>query len=238
VIKAPKNIWVKGTDINAELGLSDGFRIAVVDRALMYGEIRFLRGRVDVMGRRFDVMKDSQVRFGGPVKVPYVNLAAQYLNEREQVTVFTTVRGQGKDISVRVSSQPALSESEIYTLLATGRRNLKRGSGSSMSSSDAATVATSFAASQLKHAIGSKIPLDVISFEAGSNGLTDASGEAGTYFTDDLYLGYHFRLGADPTRENTHSVRLEYQLSPRWSLDTEYGDARQGGADLIWSKDY
>ncbi len=238
VINAPKNLWVKGTDVHTEVGLSEGFRLEIADRAMMFGEIRFLRGRVDVLGRRFDVLKDSQVRFAGLLKVPYINITAEHANEREQVNVFATIRGQGKDFTIRVSSQPALSESEIYTLLATGRRSLKRGSGSSMSGGEAATVATAYLASQFKRLIPSKIPLDV-SIEAGAEGFADASGQAGMYLTDDLYLGYQLRLRADPMRrENAHSFRLEYQLSPRWSLETQYGDALSGGADLIWSKDY
>jgi translocation and assembly module TamB len=65
----------------------------------------------------------------------------------------------------------------------------------------------------------------------------------GTYLTDDLYLGYTGRLGAaqqqsSTRRENNNAVRLEYQFSPQWSVEGEYGDAQQGGADVIWSKDY
>ncbi len=239
IVNAPRNIWVKGTDLNTELRLSDGFSIDVADRAMMRGEIRFLQGRVDVLGRRFEVLKDSQVTFNGPPGAPHINIVAQHTNEREQVSVFTTVRGQGSDLSIKVNSKPALSESEIYTLLATGGRTLKRGSGASMGGAEAATVATAYMASQLKRAIGTKIPLDV-SIEAGENGLADASGAAGMYITDDLYVSYQLRPGADEhRRENKHSFRLEYQLTPRWSLETDYGlDTLSGGADVIWSKDY
>jgi translocation and assembly module TamB len=65
------------------------------------------------------------------------------------------------------------------------------------------------------------------------------AGSAGTYVTEKAYVGYTFRPGADTSGgENANTVRLEYQLSPRWSLETEYGDGRTGGADLIWSKEY
>lgn len=239
LVNAPRNIWVRGTDVNAEIGLSDGFRIEYADATLLFGELRFIRGRVDVLGRRFDVLKGSEVRFAGPAKLPYVNITAEHGNERESVTVFTTIRGQGTDVTVKVSSNPALSESEIYTLLATGRRTLKRGSGSSMTGNEAASVVGAYAASQVKKVLSTKVPLDVLSIEAGSQGLADASLEAGTYVTDKIYLGTIYRLGADPERnENAAGFRLEYQISPRWSLETEYGSARSGGADLIWSRDY
>jgi translocation and assembly module TamB len=238
-VDAPRNIWVRGTDVNAEVGLSSQFRIELAGATTVFGEVRFLRGRVDVLGRRFDLLRDSQVRFTGPVQTPYINITAEHANEREAVNVFTTIRGQGKDVSVRVNSNPVLPESEIYTLLATGRRTLKRGSGTSMTGAEAASVVGSYAASQIKRVLASKLPLDVLSIEAGSEGLADASVEAGTYVTDKVYIGSVLRLGADPEQnENTAGFRVEYQFSPHWSFETEYGDARRGGADVIWSVDY
>ncbi len=239
LVNAPRNLWIRGTDVNAELGLSEDFRVEVGDRTLVFGELRFIRGRVDVLGRRFDVLRDSQVRFAGPPSAPYINITAEHANEREAVAVFTTVRGQGRDITVRVSSKPALSESEIYTLLATGRRTLKRGSSASMSGNEAASVVGSYGASQLRRVIGSKIPIDVLSIEAGQQGLADASLEAGTYIGGRLYFGGSTRLSARPERnENPWGFRLEYQISPRWNFETEYGTARVGGADIMWSRDY
>jgi translocation and assembly module TamB len=239
LVNAPRNIWVRGSDVNAELGLSEDFRVEVAERVLVYGEVRFLRGRVDVLGRRFDVLRDSQVRFAGPPSAPYINVTAEHGNEREQVAVFTTIRGQGREITIRVSAKPALSESEIYTLLATGRRTLKRGSGASMTGAEAASVVGSYAASQLKRMFASKLPIDVLSIEAGQQGLADASLEAGAYVSDKIYLGSVYRLGARPERnENAAGFRLEYQITPRWNLETEYGTARVGGADIMWSREY
>jgi translocation and assembly module TamB len=84
------------------------------------------------------------------------------------------------------------------------------------------------------------VRLDVISIEAGDQGtLEGATLEAGKYVTDDLYLGYAGKVGADPTRyENSNAVRLEYQFAPRWSLEGVYGDAKSGSADIVWSRDY
>jgi translocation and assembly module TamB len=239
LLSAPRNIWIRGVDINAEVGLSNQFRVELADRAYLFGEVRFLRGRVDVLGRRFDLLRDSQVRFTGQAQSPFVNVTAEYANEREGVTVLTTVRGQGKDVSLQVSSKPALAEAEIYTLLATGRRTLERGSGASLTGGEAASVVGSFAASQIRRVISNAIPLDVLSIEAGAQGLSDASFEAGKYLTDKVYVGAVGRLGADPEQnENSAAFRVEYRFNSHWSFETEYGDARRGSADVIWSVDY
>jgi translocation and assembly module TamB len=236
---APRNLWIKGNDLNLEVGLSDGFHVEYAQEPLVFGDVNVLRGRIDVLGRRFDVEKDSQVRFGGPPISPFLNVTATYSNEQEHIKVFVTVRGEGKDLSIKTNSEPPLSESEIYVLLVTGHSTtLKHGTGASASgSSQAVSLLGSLAAAQLKKTVASKLPLDVISIEAGDKGLSKL--EAGTYVSDRIYVGYTYRVTALPERgENANAVRVEYQLSPRWSIEGEYGDAKAGGVDLIWSKDF
>lgn len=239
VLRAPRNLWVKGADVTAELGLSEGFRVTYQGETSMYGEVHVLRGRAEVIGRKFEVQRDAELRFQGPAKQPYINLTATHVNEREGVTVFVTITGRGKEVSLKPSSQPPLSESEIYTLLATGRRALKRGSGAAMTGEQAASVVGALAASQLKSALAKKLPLDVFSIEAGAEGFKGTKVEAGTYVSDKVYLGYTAQIDADKSKgENSHAGKLEYQISPRWAFEATYGDAHAGGADLVWSRDY
>ena len=250
-LTAPRNLWIEGSnvqgkkgDVALEVGLSDQFRVEYQSALQIYGDVRIIRGRVEALGRRFDLQRNSSVRFTGAPTEPTLAITAIYNDVPDGIKVFLGVVGQGKDITLKPTSEPPLTESEIYTLLATGRTTLKGGSGSAdsspFSSGQAASVLGSLIATQLKQALSSKLPLDVVSVEAGdeTHGLS-GSVEAGRYFGDKFYLGYQGRLGADPTRyENSNSVRMEYQFSPRWSAQAEYGDARRGALDLIWSRDY
>jgi len=240
-IDAPRNIWIKGSDLNIEIGLSDGFRFEYAQAPVMFGEVKLLQGRAEVLGRRFDVQKNSTVRFTGPPETPALDVTAVYNNEREKVKVFVTVHGQGKNVSLTTSSEPPLTETEIYTLIATGHRTLKAGSGSTSSGSQlAASALGTLAANQLKNVLAAKLPLDVLSIETGGEGgLTSTKVEAGTYVNDRVYIGYTVRTNARPELgENTNEVRLEYQISPRWYLEAAYGDAKAGSTDLLWSRDY
>ncbi len=241
LVNAPRNIWIRGTDVNIELGLSPGFEVSYTDEAFLSGEVIVQRGRVAALGRRFDVQRDSKVTFTGPALAPYLNITAEHKNERENVTVFVHIRGQGKEFTIEPTSEPPMSETEIYTLLATGRSTLERNSGASMTGSQAASVVGSLVATQARKAIAAELPLDVFSIEAGEGGLEGTKLEVGTYLTDKIYVGYTGRVGATPSgqnRENANAVRFEYEFSPQWSLEANYGDARSGGLDLIWSKEY
>ncbi|MEN9800450.1 MAG: hypothetical protein RL653_4147 [Pseudomonadota bacterium] len=235
-----RGVVVRGLDLVAVMNLEEGFRVEYQDALRLFGEVKLPSGRFEVLGRRFVLQKDSTVKFQGPAKAPLVNVSAAWTSEREQVTVTMAVRGTGSELQLKPTSQPPLPESDIYTLLATGRRQLKRGSGSSMTGAEAATVVGSALASQLRKTLPAKVPLDVLTVEAGEEGsLSGSRLEAGTYVTDKVYVGYTGRLGANAQRgENGHEVRFEYQVTPQWSLEASFGDALSGGADLVWTKDY
>ena len=205
----------------------------------MSGDVNVIRGRLDVFGRRFDLQRDSKVSFAGPPLLPDLDVTAKYKNEVEQVTVTLKVQGQAEKLQLQPTSDPPLSETDIYTLLATGHTSLRHGSSASSPSGQAASLVGSLAASQLKSALSSKLPLDVLSIEAGDSGLEGSKLEAGTYVNDRFYVGFTGRIGADPMRgENSNEVDLEYQLSKHWSVNGSYGDARAGGAGVLWRKDY
>lgn len=240
VVDAPQNVWVKGSDLQIELGLSEGFRVEIAESPALFGEVHVKRGRIDVIGRRFDVDNSSTVRVSGPATRAYVNIIATHKNEREGVTVYATVTGQMPQFSIRLTSNPPLSESDIFTLVATGRRTLKSGgSSSAITAEQALSVVGAFAFSQFKGALQKQVPLDVLSVEAGSNGLIGTRVETGKYLTDQLYLGYQFQYGADPKKgENTNAGKVEYQFLPHWAVETYGGDAGAFGADLVWSREY
>jgi translocation and assembly module TamB len=247
---APRNLWVRSTDLNVELGLSEGFRVEYADATQLFGEAQVLGGRIDVIGREFKVNRsaasgqraESTVRFTGVATQPLVNVRAEHTNEREKVKVTVSVMGRGKDVAFKVSSDPPMSESDIYTLLATGRRDLRRSSGTSITAEQAVSVVGSLAANELKNALLKKLPIDivdVVSIDTGSEGLASTRVEVGKYLSDSLYLGYTFQPGANKARgENTHAGRLELQLSKNVCLEATAGDAPAAGADIVWSRDW
>jgi translocation and assembly module TamB len=136
-----------------------------------------------------------------------------------------------------------MSESDIYTLLATGRRDLRRSSGSSMSPIQAASVLGSFVLGEIKTAALKKLPIDlvdVISVDTRTEDLTSARFEVGKYLSDSLYLGYTFQPGANRTRgESTHTGRLEFQVSKGVSVEaTAAVDAPAAGVDIVFGRDF
>jgi translocation and assembly module TamB len=239
-VEAPRNIWVDGPDLHLELGLEPGFVVVSSNgQVRVFGTVDIKRGRVEVLGKRFDLDSSSTVRFTGPPDVPVLSVKATYQARSLGVQIQVNVDGPANAISLKLTSptNPEYGDTELLTILATGHPPGERGA-STTPSQQAASLLGGVVAAQLQKTLTKHLPLDVLIIEPGE-GLSGSRLEAGTYLTNDVYVAYVGRVGADPfRRENSNEVQLEYQLSRRWSLEATYGDARKGSADLVWTKNY
>lgn len=243
-VDAPRNLWVHGKDASLELGLGPDFHVEAAGKPAIYGQVLVRRGRIDVFGRRFDLQAGSMVRFVGPPDQPRIDVTAKYFNEAENISVLLTAKGSLDKLAIGVTSpdRPDLTEGQLYTLIVTGKLQFGgsgNSAGSTSASGQAASLVGGVVASQLQKTLAGKLPLDVLTLQAGDEGLTGSRLEAGTYLTSKLYAGYVGRVGANPALlQNRNAVHVEYQLSRRWSFDAEYGDVGTGTGDLLWTKNY
>jgi translocation and assembly module TamB len=241
-VSAPRNIWVTGKDVYLELGILPGFHVDATDETRIFGQVVVRRGRIDILGRRFDVKSDSTLQFDGPSDKPELDVSAQFTDRADNIVVVLTAKGPIDHLTVAVSApdHPELGESQLYTLIITGHLPTAGGSSGSISATgEAGSLLGGLVASQLQKTLARRLPLDVLTIDAGDNGVSGTQLEAGKYVTDKLYFGYVGRVGADPTRyQNRNAVHLEYQLTARWSFSGEYGDVGTGSGDLIWTKHY
>jgi translocation and assembly module TamB len=255
-IQAPRAITIKSDDARIELGadlqLDLGNKTVLVGNAELFPDIS--RGgtgqsRVDVMSRTFAIDSGKVTWFsGGEPDNPQLNIQAVFKEPREQVEVTVRVLGTGLKPRIELSSEPTLDETAIATLLATGRTKLKRGSGQIAFGDDAASVVSAFASDRLRKTIANVMPLnifqpDVLQVELDQSGGYQ-SARVGKYVTDDLFVGYHNNNNSSSSNaqqekgENSNEVRVEYQLTPKITLESQYGDANRGGVDMVVTHDY
>ncbi len=239
-IEAPRNLWVKGPDVQMELGLDSGFVASYSDELLLFGRVVVRRGRAEVVGRNFDIVPGSAVRFAGPPAASELAVKGVFDARQADSTVEVSIDGPVTDpqLALRSPEHPEFGDTELLTLVATGRLPDDRAGTVATPSSHAASLVGRVITSQVQKALSTKLPLDILSIEPGE-GLGMTRLEAGTYLTDEVYVAYVGRVGEDPfRRQNRNEVQLEYQLSRRWSFEATYGDARRGSADLVWTKRY
>ncbi|HEY0840605.1 MAG TPA: translocation/assembly module TamB domain-containing protein, partial [Vulgatibacter sp.] len=209
---------------------ADGLRLT--------GAVETARGNLVVMGRRFDLQRGKVSYLGTEgLDAPRLEITAVQESPHAQVTV--TVGGTAQKPTADLRSNPPMSEAEIATLLATGRPQLQHGSGGVGEASGAATALGAVVTSQLRRGIAAKLPVDVISVQAGEEGLETGSLEAGSYVTDRIYVGYSRNFGVlESDRRNANEVRVEYQLHRQWTLEVTYGDRGAGDAGVFWKRDF
>jgi translocation and assembly module TamB len=207
----------------------------------MTGSVEVVRGTVEPLSdRRFEV-KRGRVNFtGGPPKAAMLDIEAYWENTTADVTV--TVSGPLNKPDIRMRSSPALDEGQIAMLIASGQIDLRAGRGASVGSSSAASQAdpNRAAAQKLGFAVFNSFIRDQLPFTTGDLSLDASAARVSWYIPGTkIYVGYtrHF----DAIRElgeNEDEVRLEYAITPHWTLQGTWGSANTGGASLMWSRDY
>jgi translocation and assembly module TamB len=233
---APRNLFVKSDNPRVDVELKADVRYELAGaQDYVEGSIEVVRGNVEPIGGRNFTLERGRVQFtGGPPRAALLDVEAKYQNPAAVVTV--TVAGTITSPEIRLSSEPAMDEAQIAMLIATGRTELKAGSGGvggGITGEEAGWAALGAVATQaFRNLVQDRLPLDTVALDSGAL-------RAGKYVTDKIYVGYVRRFDADPTRnENQDEVRVEYQITPRWVFESRYGNAQSGGASLIWSRDY
>ncbi len=239
-VVVPRNLFVKGDDPRVDLELKADVRYELVGSAdYAEGTVEVLntgahRGSVEPIAGRNFVVEHARVQFtGGPPRAALLDVEARYDNPAAVVTVI--VQGPATKPEIRLSSQPPMEDAQIAMLIATGRTEFKAGSGAvgTLTGEEAGKAALGALATQaFKNLVANKLPLDTVALDSGAI-------RAGKYLTDKMWVGYTRRFDADPEKgENADEVRVEYQISPRWTFESRYGNAQSGGASLIWSRDF
>jgi translocation and assembly module TamB len=231
----PRNFFVKSENPRADVELKADVRYERVgSQDYAEGAIEVVRGTVEPFAGRNFTLERGRVQFtGGPLRAALLDVEAKYVNPAAVVTV--NVGGPATAPEIRLSSQPPMDDAQIAMLIATGRTELKAGSGAvgTLTGEEAGRAALGAVATQaFRNLVADKLPLDTVALDSGEL-------RAGKYVTDRIYVGYTRRFDADPLKgENENEVRVEYQISSRWMFESRYGNAQTGGASLIWSRDY
>jgi translocation and assembly module TamB len=234
-LEVPGKFYVKSDRPRVDIELKADVRLEVAaEGAYAEGDVNVVRGMVEPIGGRVFQIQRGRVLFtGGPPSAAELDVESRYENPAAVVTV--TVFGRAKSPEFKLSSQPPMDDAAIALLIATGRTDLKPGSGGvdTITGQEAGlAVLGALASTTFRSYVSNKLPLDTVTLDAGSL-------RAGKYLGDRVYVGYVRRFEANPALgENTDELRLEYQITPRWSFESRYGTQGAGGASVIWSKDY
>ncbi len=226
-LEAPARLFLRGRGLDTEW--NGRMRIAGSLAAPEFdGGFRFRRGRLDFLGQRFAIQQGEISVLGGASPQIYLDLSARA--ESDGIVAKVQLVGPIEHPELRLASEPRLAQDEILARLLFGR------SASELTPLQGVKLAAALHALQggdgfnllasLRDATGLD-RLDVGNDEAG------AYVSAGKYVSDEVYVEVEQGTSADDTR-----VRMEVELSPSVSVNSQVSTSGESEVELEWRFDY
>jgi translocation and assembly module TamB len=220
-LQAGRNLWYKQGDTAVEMKADVKVEKESYGPPRLYGTVETVRGDYFLFGRRFKLQTGSVQFTGETPPDPAISFRALY--QAGDIDVTLSAAGTLLRPEISLASNPPLEESDILSVLATGRPMDELGGGEGDGSAAAAaaeSLAAGYLSGKVQEKLRKRVPVDVLRLsvqEAGSAALT-----LGKNVTDRLYVALEQTLGAD----GESRVRSEYVLT-RW-LGLEGSSTGQG----------
>ena len=224
-INAPRRVFIRGRGLDAELGgsVTLGGSTAAI---LPVGELSLIRGRIDILGKRF-TLDEGLARLQGQF-VPFVRLVASTTSDG--ITSSIVVEGNALAPAIRFTATPQLPEEEVLARLLFGRAL------TSISPFQAAQLAGAVATlagrggdgiiARLRQGFG----FDDLDLQSDGTGTTAL--KLGKYIGDKVYTDV--TIGSDG--KSTLSLNLD--LTPDVTVRGALGSDGTSGLGVFFEKDY
>ncbi len=231
-VDVPNNAWIRRSDAEIELrGWMTAWKKPMQPLALA-GEIDTVRGWYTFQGRTFTV-ESGRVTFTGQDFDPLLDLTA--VHTAGDYTVRVKLGGVLSKPTLALESEPSLDQADILSVLLFGKPASQLSSGESAGLREQAIgVAGSYVASGLRESVAETLGLDTLQFESGSSGVQSSSLTLGKYVAPDVFVSLAHRFA----KQGAQELRVEYRITPHWSVETSADTLGDSGIDVFWKNRY
>ncbi|MDT8343508.1 MAG: translocation/assembly module TamB domain-containing protein, partial [Thermohalobaculum sp.] len=225
-VAAPGNIFVRGRGLDSEWRL--GLDIAgTAAQPRITGAIERIRGRLDLLGRDFD-LETGAVRFTGGTEIdPTLDISLAH--ERDGFIGRIQVRGTASAPQIGFASDPQVPEEEVLprTLFNRSRQSLSPTEALQLANAVATLMNGSGGAiDRLRGAAG----IDVLRIDDEGDG---ASVTVGKNVADGVFVG-----AKQPVAGGSATVQVEVEVFGDFTVDAEIGQEAGSSIGLNWRKDF
>ncbi|SNR33104.1 DUF490 domain-containing protein [Paracoccus sediminis] len=223
VINAPNQVFIRGRGIDAELGGTLQVQ-GTTRNAIPIGFLELIRGRVDLLGRRFD-LTEGLVELQGSL-IPVIRLVAE--TDRDGITTRIIIDGEARDPEITFESSPELPEEEVLSQLLFGQGL------DNISPLQAAQLANAIAVLAGRGGEGiignlrNQVGLDDLDLATDDDGNVQV--RAGKYLSDNLYTDV--AVGADGKSTLNLNLDVTNSLTARGSVGSD------GTLGIYFERDY
>jgi translocation and assembly module TamB len=190
------------------------------------GELQVEEGKYTAYGRKLDIERGRLQFKNGPLNDPVIDLRA--IKKFPDITAGVNVRGTLRAPRMTFFSDPAVSQSQIVSLLIAGGslESVQNNTDPTQRSNEARNNMLLQGSALLFQQFGGKVGLDDVSVESGLN--NDTSLVLGRYLSPRLYVSYGISLA-----EAINTIKMRYTIGDHWTIKTEAGTSRS--ADLVYT---
>lgn len=233
-ISIPGRFFVRGQGLDSEW--KGQLRVGgSADNPTLVGELHIIRGRYELLGKRFELERGVLTFTGASPPEPSIDLSA--LASGSDIEVQALINGPVRSPTVTLESDPPLPQDEILSRLLFGKELTRLTAMQALSLAQAASKLSGQGG-------GSILDLDVLDetrqfLQLDDLELTQSPEDrgfsvgAGTYLREGVYLELNKGLTSDKDR-----VRLKIELTPSVNLESYVGTDSEGGVGLNWKHDY
>lgn len=224
-ISAPNRVFVRGRGLDAELG-GEVRLLGTLSALVPTGAFNLIRGRLDLLGKRFD-LQEALLQLEGDL-IPFLRVVAS--TENDGITANVVIEGRANDPRVSFTSMPEMPEEEVLAQLLFGQdlQNL-----SPLQALQLANAIATLAGSgnlgvmgKLRQGIG----VDNLDVKTTAEGGTEVT--AGKYISKNAYT--EVTVGQD----GKSKINLNLDLTDNITLRGSAGTDGQTGVGVFLEKDY
>lgn len=232
-VEVPARLFIRGRGLDSEWGGALTMTgEASAPRVL--GELRYRRGFLDFLDRRFNISTGTIAFTGATPPIPEVNLEATA--QAPGLLAIVRVTGPADDFRLELTSEPPLPQDEVLAqlLFRRGTASMTPLQGLRLANAVATLEGGGFdALGKLRRGLG----LDTLDVDAGGtagdSGTNAASLRAGKYIDDRVYVEVQQGVSA-----GTSAARVEVELTPSLRATSSVTERGQPGVGVEWRLDY
>lgn len=229
-LEMPRRVYIRGRGLDSEwegkLKISGTAETPIIE-----GFIKPVRGQFAFAGKSF-VLQEGQITLSGDNLDPELHLSGKYT--RADFTATVVIEGSTSDPEIKFHSDDGLPEDEVISQILFGKETggLTALEAVQLAEAVASLSGNSGSGGGYSRFIQSALGLDTLS--AGTNSETgDTEVSVGKYFNDNVYVGVDQGVEEDSTR-----AKVQIDLTPNLSLETEMGQATGSRVGVIWKWNY
>jgi translocation and assembly module TamB len=188
------------------------------------GEISMYNGNFSMYSQNLEI-REARLLYNSAI-IDDPELSVRAAREIGEITAGVRVTGRASDPVVTLFSTPSLSHEQILSYLVFGRPLASLTSGEGVDLISTATAMGLQNSGFITDSIANTFGLDDLKVSTGPDNQ-DTALILGKYLTPKLYISYGMGLF-----ETLNTIRLKYDISRRWALQTESGT--NVGVDLLY----